>query len=62
MAPGDLVIFDSHLVHASGDNVSNQSRIALCFHFAAAGTVDLTAEVFGQSPYNDWMPVARASG
>ena len=62
MDPGDLVIFDSHLVHSSGDNASDQARIALCLHYAAAGTVDRTAEVFGQSPYNDWMPAARASG
>ncbi len=61
MSPGDLAVFDSHLVHSSGDNVSHQARIALCFHFAASGTVDRTAEVFGQSPYNDWMPAARAS-
>jgi phytanoyl-CoA hydroxylase len=62
MAPGDLVVFDSHLVHASGDNSTDQARAALCFHFAAAGTIDRTAEVFGESPYNDWMPVFRAAG
>jgi ectoine hydroxylase-related dioxygenase (phytanoyl-CoA dioxygenase family) len=62
MSPGDLVVFDSHLVHSSGDNLSEQTRIALCFHFAEAGTVDRTAEVFGQSPYNDWMPACRTSG
>jgi phytanoyl-CoA hydroxylase len=62
MSPGDLVIFDSHLVHSSGDNLSQQARIALCLHFAAAGTVDRTAETFGQSPYNDWMPAWRTEG
>ena len=62
MSPGDLAVFDSHLVHSSGDNVSNEPRIALCFHFAASGTLDRTAEVFGQSPYNDWMPAWRGSG
>ncbi len=61
MSPGDLVVFDSHLVHSSGDNQSKQERIALCFHFAAAGTIDRTAETFGQSPYNDWMPAWRAN-
>lgn len=61
MAPGDLVVFDSHLVHSSGDNLSTKARIALCFHFATSGTIDRTAETFGNSPYNDWMPAWRAS-
>jgi phytanoyl-CoA hydroxylase len=60
MLAGDLVIFDSHLVHASGDNLSADTRVALCFHFAAKDTVDRTVETFGGSPYNDWMPAWRA--
>jgi ectoine hydroxylase-related dioxygenase (phytanoyl-CoA dioxygenase family) len=61
MSAGDLAVFDSHLIHSSGDNMSDESRIALCFHFAATGTLDRTAKVFGQSHYNDWMPAWRAS-
>jgi phytanoyl-CoA hydroxylase len=62
MSPGDLVVFDSHLAHSSGDNLSTKARIALCFHFATSGTIDRTAEVFGSSPYNDWMPAWRTNG
>ena len=62
MSPGDLVIFDSHLVHSSGDNLSTEARIALCFHFATSGTIDRTAETFGNSPFNDWMPAWRTNG
>jgi phytanoyl-CoA hydroxylase len=62
MAPGDLVVFDSHLIHSSGDNTTDHARVALCLHYAAAGTVDRTAETFGQSPYNDWMPAFRVAG
>jgi phytanoyl-CoA hydroxylase len=62
MSAGDLVIFDSHLIHSSGDNLSAEARIALCFHFAARDTVDRTTETYGGSPYNDWMPAWRASG
>ena len=61
MSAGDLVIFDSHLIHSSGDNLSAEARVALCFHFAATGTADHTAETFGASPYNDWMPAWRTS-
>jgi phytanoyl-CoA hydroxylase len=60
MSAGDLLVFDSHLIHSSCDNLSTEARIALCFHFAATGTVDQTAETFGSSPYNDWMPAWRA--
>lgn len=56
---GDLVVFDSHLVHASTDNISSNTRVALTFHFASAGTIDRTVERFGESPYNDWMPAFR---
>jgi phytanoyl-CoA hydroxylase len=55
MAPGDMVLFDSHLVHSSSDNAGSTSRVALCFHYAAADTVDHTSERLGSSPYNDWM-------
>lgn len=40
MAPGDLLVFDSHLVHRSGDNTTTGLRAAMTYHFAATGTVD----------------------
>ncbi|MFM8304654.1 MAG: phytanoyl-CoA dioxygenase family protein [Actinomycetota bacterium] len=42
MAAGDLLVFDSHLMHCSTDNVSDGVRAAMVYHFAAAGTVDHT--------------------
>jgi hypothetical protein len=35
---------------------------SLCFHYAAAGTIDRTTERFAVSPFNDWMPASRANG
>jgi ectoine hydroxylase-related dioxygenase (phytanoyl-CoA dioxygenase family) len=40
MAPGDLLVFDSHLVHRSGDNKTTGLRAAMTYHFATTGTVD----------------------
>jgi ectoine hydroxylase-related dioxygenase (phytanoyl-CoA dioxygenase family) len=40
MAPGDLLVFDSHVVHRSGDNTTTGLRAAMTYHFAATGTVD----------------------
>jgi ectoine hydroxylase-related dioxygenase (phytanoyl-CoA dioxygenase family) len=60
MEPGDLLVFDSHLMHRSTDNTSTGIRAAMVFHVAAAGTVDRTEEVRGYpSPVNDWVPLVR---
>ncbi len=56
---GDLIVFDSRVLHMSTDNRGRESRIALSLHYATAGTTDRTAEVFGQSPYNHWLPAYR---
>ena len=61
MAPGDLLVFDSHLMHRSTDNVSDGLRAAMVFHLAAAGTTDRTVEHRGYT-VNDWIPVRRAEG
>ena len=61
MAPGDLLVFDSHLMHRSTDNVSDGLRAAMVFHLAAAGTTDHTVEHRGYT-VNDWIPVRRAEG
>ncbi len=53
---GDLMLFDSHLMHRSTDNKSDGIRAAMVFHFATAGTDDQTRET---SPVNDWMDFLR---
>ncbi|HEU0171706.1 MAG TPA: phytanoyl-CoA dioxygenase family protein [Acidimicrobiales bacterium] len=52
MDPGDLLLFDSHLMHRSTDNRSDGIRAAMVFHYAATGTVD-----HGPSPVNDFVTV-----
>lgn len=52
MDPGDLLVFDSHLMHRSTDNVSGGIRAAMVYHCAATGTVDLASH-----PINDFMTV-----
>jgi phytanoyl-CoA hydroxylase len=59
MAPGDLLVFDSHLMHRSTDNASRDIRAAMVFHVAARGTVDSTEALRGYT-VNDWMPVRSA--
>jgi ectoine hydroxylase-related dioxygenase (phytanoyl-CoA dioxygenase family) len=56
MTAGDLLVFDSHLMHRSTDNVSDGSRAAMVFHFCRAGTIDHTPD----SPVNDFVPLLRA--
>jgi ectoine hydroxylase-related dioxygenase (phytanoyl-CoA dioxygenase family) len=57
---GDLLMLDSRLLHMSTDNHGRETRIALTLHYAVAGTIDRTAEAFGRSPYNSWLPAFRA--
>jgi ectoine hydroxylase-related dioxygenase (phytanoyl-CoA dioxygenase family) len=57
MDPGDLLVFDSHLMHCSTDNESNGIRAAMVYHYAAAGTVDHTEKYV--PPLNDWVPARR---
>ena len=52
MDPGDLLLFDSHLMHRSTDNESTGRRGAMVFHYAATGTVDP-----GPNPVNDFVTV-----
>jgi hypothetical protein len=58
--PGDLLLFDSHLMHFSTDNVASSVRAAMVYHYAPAGTVDHTEARRGYT-INDWMPVRRAA-
>ena len=56
MAPGDLLVFHSHLMHRSKDNTSSGIRAAMVYHYAERGTVD---EAKRPAPINDWMPVGH---
>ena len=64
LSPGDLLAFDSHLMHRSTDNESQGIRAAMVWHFAAAGVEDagmpVKNERFVPHPLHDWMPVVRA--
>jgi ectoine hydroxylase-related dioxygenase (phytanoyl-CoA dioxygenase family) len=63
MRAGDLLLFHSHLMHKSTDNVSNGRRAAMVYHFGEAGTVDRSEVKWGLTPPNiDWMPVRRRGG
>ncbi|MDQ3107821.1 MAG: phytanoyl-CoA dioxygenase family protein [Actinomycetota bacterium] len=59
MQPGDLLVFDSHLMHRSTDNVSDGIRAAMVYHYAPAGTTDHTKDRSGYT-INDWMPARRS--
>jgi len=52
MQPGDLLIFHSHLMHASTDNGSDGIRAAMVYHCAETGT---RVEAERDAPVNDWM-------
>lgn len=53
---GDLLLFDSFLMHYSTDNVSTRRRGAFVCHYAPAATVDRTVERRGYT-INRWMPI-----
>ncbi|HEY8216255.1 MAG TPA: phytanoyl-CoA dioxygenase family protein [Acidimicrobiia bacterium] len=57
MRAGDVLLFDSHLMHCSTDNKSGGRRAAMVYHYALAGTVDRTyaqlrehADALGEMP------------
>jgi ectoine hydroxylase-related dioxygenase (phytanoyl-CoA dioxygenase family) len=52
MKPGDLLVFHSHLMHRSTDNVSRGRRAAMVYHGALRGTRDLSPK---PSAVIDWM-------
>jgi ectoine hydroxylase-related dioxygenase (phytanoyl-CoA dioxygenase family) len=59
MQPGDLLVFDSHLMHRSTDNESEGRRAAMVYHYAAAGTVDHSDQYY--ISFNDWVPARRVA-
>jgi phytanoyl-CoA hydroxylase len=67
MDAGDLLVFDSHLMHRSTDNRSGGRRAAMVYHFAQADTEDHTfarlreqSDAMGEMP--DEIHVAAAGG
>lgn len=56
MKPGDLLVFDSFLMHQSTDNLSQQPRAAIVYHYARAGTVDRSRSILYEP-----APVRRSS-
>lgn len=60
MEPGDVLFFHSYLMHMSTDNVANERRAAMVYHYARTGTRAISAEVEAQlAPVNRWIPVRR---
>ncbi len=63
LQPGDLLVFDSHLMHCSTDNISDSLRAAMVWHFASSGTKDPGIRkrdgTWEANPINDWMPYIR---
>jgi ectoine hydroxylase-related dioxygenase (phytanoyl-CoA dioxygenase family) len=59
MAPGDLLVFHSHLMHRSRDNESTRLRAAMVYHLAEHGTIDRSETA---SPVNDWLCLPDPSG
>lgn len=57
MEVGDVLIFHSFLMHKSVDNLSQERRTALVYHYTQAGT---RTKGFFKSPTIDWMEVLRA--
>ena len=52
MDPGDLLVFDSHLMHRSTDNESAGIRAAMVYHYCQTGTVDQKPSLV-----NDFMTI-----
>ena len=60
MTAGDLLLFDSFLMHYSTDNQSSRRRAAMVYHYAPSSTRDRTVEQRGYT-INDWMEVSRSA-
>lgn len=60
MEPGDVLFFHSYLMHMSTDNVADERRAAMVYHYARAGTRPISVEVADQlEPVNRWIAVSR---
>ncbi|WP_195908437.1 phytanoyl-CoA dioxygenase family protein [Novosphingobium sp. Gsoil 351] len=60
MEPGDVLFFHSYLMHMSTDNVAQERRAAMVYHYARAGTRAENEQVAEKlSHVNRWIPVRR---
>ncbi|MDP3745730.1 MAG: phytanoyl-CoA dioxygenase family protein [Phenylobacterium sp.] len=60
MEPGDVLFFHSYLMHMSTDNVADERRAAMVYHYGRAGTQAETPAAAAQlSRVNRWLPVRR---
>jgi ectoine hydroxylase-related dioxygenase (phytanoyl-CoA dioxygenase family) len=60
MEPGDVLFFHSYLMHMSTDNVADERRAAMVYHYASAGTQPENPEVEATLAHvNRWIPVLR---
>ena len=60
MEPGDVLFFHSYLMHMSTDNVADERRAAMVYHYARAGTRAETPEIDATLAHvNRWIPVRR---
>jgi phytanoyl-CoA hydroxylase len=59
MQPGDLLVFNSYLLHKSIDNVSDDRRAAMVYHYGRRGSVNLAPEEVQkvQREVTRWLPV-----
>lgn len=63
MNPGDLLVFNSFLLHRSVDNCGAARRAAMVYHYGRAGTVNLAApeiQAF-QNRVTRWVKVRRST-
>ena len=61
MEPGDVLFFHSFLMHMSTDNVAEERRAAMVYHYGRAGSRAISKEVESAlEPVNRWIPVRRA--
>ena len=59
MAPGDLLVFHSYLLHRSIDYRSTARRSAMAYHYGRAGTLPLRPLTGAQRQIHRWIPVRR---
>lgn len=63
MKPGDLLVFNSFLLHRSVDNCGGSRRAAMVYHYGRAGSVNLASpEVRAvQARVTKWLKVRRSA-
>lgn len=61
MAPGDLLVFHSYLLHRSVDNQGGSRRAAMVYHYGRAGSRNLNPPEVQllQARVTRWIPVRR---